>query len=423
MCSGLGRRYIERRHSADQEKDAAATRKRPAGSVARGAESPQSSDIDPTRIAGARARREKKRAQRKTASGQLSRAMAASVSSPSLVPPPESESRVAMRQEDSIAEDGEDGASDSSRSEERAAFPSSVGLRPCARPGCAKIEEHPQAFGTCMGCAELAYCSRVCQEVHWGVAHRSVCPGAALSGPAEPPPLQPLGGEEKLPVFPDDTDDAELPPPPPRIKLVLFDFDLTVLRKHTRGWFVGRVGDLVPFVSPVFLRLVPLLLRHQVAVGVVTFSDPLLGQSRGSDGVAGEPLVRAVLQLAFREFLARSQPGASLEERAAALVEHVHVAAAFPRLRNQQRERGCEPMPVSKAWHIEKIRDRLRLLGRNVSATEVMLFDDTKGNVKHALQSGVQAFLVDKARGFTRADWEAAVSTVCAKDDARAACS
>ena len=70
------------------------------------------------------------------------------------------------------------------------------------------------------------------------------------------------------------------------IRLVAIDFDMTLLDKHTGGHWYKSAEDLRCCIRPVFLRLIPALVKKGLAVAIVSFS-PQVG------------LIKNLLALAF----------------------------------------------------------------------------------------------------------------------------
>jgi FMN phosphatase YigB (HAD superfamily) len=205
--------------------------------------------------------------------------------------------------------------------------------------------------------------------------------------------------------------EAELPLPPSHIKLVLFDMDRTLLQKHTSGCFRGDIEVLSRHVTAACLHVIPRLLENGFFVGVVTFSDSLCLEKERRDGLAGEELVRRLLQSALRREFARREPQlseAEANERARGAVARIYVAAANPSLRNREHPRSR--MPENKQWHIGRILNNIRLReGVKIGLPEILFFDDSDTNVRNARHSGVHAFRVDQRTALTVRHWVEAI--------------
>ena len=213
--------------------------------------------------------------------------------------------------------------------------------------------------------------------------------------------------------------------PPRWIKMVLWDMDYTLLSTHTGGKWKKSIGELSRQVTRSFRLLVPHLIQRGYSVGVVTFSDSLVLDG-SSAGMAGQGLVRDLLIDTFTRLYGQIKSlGSDAKELARRNAEHiqkqVYVAAAYPTLRNKKdpefKGGSAVKMPNSKAWHIQKvINDYKSRTGKSLKCSEIMLFDDTIGNIEAALETGVHAFAVPAKRCFTSACWEAALTALKSPD-------
>ena len=165
------------------------------------------------------------------------------------------------------------------------------------------------------------------------------------------------------------------------------------------------------------------MLNNGIAVGIVTFSDELVLKTEGGrGGLAGEDLVSKLIIETFTNLYSQIPAFKGKESKTFARknAEHIlgqmYIAAALPRLRNQQKEykkKGGKLMPNSKDWHIEKvIQEFKKNQKQSLSYGEIMLFDDTYENVVAAWEKGVHAFCVPPQSAFTSSCWEAALKVL-----------
>lgn len=232
------------------------------------------------------------------------------------------------------------------------------------------------------------------------------------------------GGEDGKSVRKAGQERVLLPLPPKSIKLVLWDMDNTLLRMHTKGVWFDEIDQLVPAVTPAFSHLVPRLLREGFQVGVVTFSDANLAkQYRGRNGKGGADLVCPLLRLSFEGFLKRAgRPEKEAKVEAAKLVESIYVVGALPHYRNEYEEEfKRKNMPVSKQWHIERVKDMIakRSPGSpRVKNKEIIFFDDSQVNAAVAEKDGVNAVWVNPSDAFTVSDWMTCIVTLQTRENA-----
>jgi Ankyrin repeats (3 copies) len=197
--------------------------------------------------------------------------------------------------------------------------------------------------------------------------------------------------------------------PPSFIKLVVFDFDMTILKIHTGGCFVGDPSQLVPQVSRTFLELAPHLISNGFKVAVATFSDENMSDI-ASAGVAGESLVRQVLDSAFLQYFLHESDAAS---RTQALSDAFYVVAANPTLRNSNAADSDSRMSNSKEWHIQQIKQQVRSrFGEIVEDNSIMFFDDSAKNIEVASAAGIHAFRIDRNAAFNDDVWRGAIRTL-----------
>jgi len=212
-----------------------------------------------------------------------------------------------------------------------------------------------------------------------------------------------------------------LPLPPKKIKLVLWDMDNTLLSMHTRGVWFNKVEDLFEHVTLPFLQLVPRLLKEGFQVGVVTFSDAevakIYSEMEGRKGRGGEDLVGPVIHGAITQAaLSSGVDSKTATQSATKTVEQLYVVGALPDFRNMHTvEFQKKRMPMSKFWHIEKVKDlhQKRFPGSpRIKNEEILFFDDSASNICAAERDDVNARLVDPSNAFTEKDWLEAIEAL-----------
>ncbi|TYZ56983.1 hypothetical protein PybrP1_004582 [[Pythium] brassicae (nom. inval.)] len=160
-------------------------------------------------------------------------------------------------------------------------------------------------------------------------------------------------------------------------KLVCIDFDATLVGVHTGGTWTHSAADLHRYVRPLFLELVPRLVRRGVHVAVVTFSPQV-------------QLIRQVLALAFAADVARRL---ILRGDDASWQLAPADAAGFAPLwqtGGRHLDRSCKlPFVISAALQAagerrERVRNR-----------DTLLFDDDAANVRVVNDSGIAGVYFD----------------------------
>jgi len=155
------------------------------------------------------------------------------------------------------------------------------------------------------------------------------------------------------------------------IELVVFDFDRTILDKHSKG-FASRDGsDLKDYrhhVSCDFIAFAAALARRGIGIAIATFADDLIAAPirllRGRNILGGSAFVKAVLA-----------PHLSISEQdIVALYPPLHLFSSYPPF---------------KRYHLRCLR-----LGRGLRPAQVAFFDDDAGNVRDAAKQGYVAIHV-----------------------------
>jgi len=157
-----------------------------------------------------------------------------------------------------------------------------------------------------------------------------------------------------------------------KTKIVVFDFDKTITRKHTGGSvmlpaFADERYIKDNFADLEFFKFVAPFIRAQsVTVAIASF-----GEHDPNGLLSGEALIRKYLDVAFGP------------ERSKRLFPDYVIALWHP------ESRGKNEKKVGKQEHIAQI---IKILGARVSASEVVLFDDDEQNCKIANSKGMRAF-------------------------------
>lgn len=160
-------------------------------------------------------------------------------------------------------------------------------------------------------------------------------------------------------------------------KLVCIDFDATFVRVHTGGAWVRSAHDLRAFVRPLFLALVPLLVRAGIHVAVVTFSPQVA-------------LIREVLALCFHDHLVRKL--ILRGDDASWQLVHAETVEFLPLWQTNGRhlDRTFKlPFVISAA--LQASRERRDVI-RN---KDTVLFDDDAMNIRVAKDSGIAGIYFD----------------------------
>ena len=203
--------------------------------------------------------------------------------------------------------------------------------------------------------------------------------------------------------------------PPPCTKIVLWDMNQCMLNGHTGAITDENPQKLSKRVTEATRYMMSRLVKANIPVGVVTFSDQQLAKERGHGFIGGEALVRPLVHHALREHWHETLGNMSLEEatqRAKAFAEDsLMVRAALPEYRNENRDEKETPMPNNKKWHIEGIKSEFKKrTGKDVKNVEIVLFDDNYEIVDEAIDDmEVMGVLVNDIMGFTIRDWNNAM--------------
>jgi hypothetical protein len=160
------------------------------------------------------------------------------------------------------------------------------------------------------------------------------------------------------------------------INFLALDFDQTILSCHTGGRWQGSVDELLEFVRPVFIQLIPAAQEAGIEVAVVTFSHQV-------------SLVRAVLDSIMMS--AGSTDDISHNKNTTATYKS--PSGRIP-IRGNDRSwtyngkgarSGKQPHMASA---VEELEYRF---GVEITKATTLLIDDDSRNVRTALQHGVRA--------------------------------
>jgi len=209
------------------------------------------------------------------------------------------------------------------------------------------------------------------------------------------------------------------------IKLVIFDFDKTITRKHTGG-FVQVPAEITDeymdanFADLEFFKFVVPYIRAQgVHVAIGSF-----GEENIEALLSGIPLLRKYLDKVFGP--GKTDAGCTKSE------EHIPdelIALWHP------ESRGQDPKAVGKQNHIKHLIGKCQEIDGNgakpIPMSKVVLFDDDKTNIEIAVKKGIQAFFVEAVSskdatsptGFNRDVWRERFIPRKGKTDAKVGCS
>jgi hypothetical protein len=160
------------------------------------------------------------------------------------------------------------------------------------------------------------------------------------------------------------------------INFLALDFDQTILSCHTGGRWQGSVDELLEYVRPVFIQLIPAAQEAGIEVAVVTFSHQI-------------SLVRAVLDSIM--ISAGSTNNASNNNSTTATYKY--PSGRIP-IRGNDRSwtyngKGAR---TGKQPHMASAVEELEYrFGVEITKATSLLIDDDSRNVRTALQHGVRA--------------------------------
>ncbi|KAI2495037.1 hypothetical protein MHU86_19469 [Fragilaria crotonensis] len=144
------------------------------------------------------------------------------------------------------------------------------------------------------------------------------------------------------------------------INFLAIDFDKTIMEIHTGACWKQSAQELLPYVRPMFSRLIPLAIDEGIHVAVVTFSSKT-------------EMVRHILE--------------HITDRAA----EIPIRGGFPGSRTFMDEglgstKGKQAHMASAVEELEK-----RHKGLEITNASTLLIDDDAKNIQYALQHGVRA--------------------------------
>lgn len=151
---------------------------------------------------------------------------------------------------------------------------------------------------------------------------------------------------------------------------VCIDFDQTIVDVHTGGQWRFPAEDLESHVRPFFRCFIPLLLRNDMLVSVVTFS--------GQMGVITDVLRRAFPEF-YEEIPIRGIDGSwEYVGKGNTCGKQAHMASAATELKNRR--------------------------GTEITRESTILIDDDEKNIRIALEDGTKAVWFDPASPHTFVD-------------------
>uniref|UniRef100_K3X0D4 Uncharacterized protein n=1 Tax=Globisporangium ultimum (strain ATCC 200006 / CBS 805.95 / DAOM BR144) TaxID=431595 RepID=K3X0D4_GLOUD len=180
-------------------------------------------------------------------------------------------------------------------------------------------------------------------------------------------------------------------------KLVCIDFDATFVRVHTGGAWTRSALELRAHVRPLFLALLPLLVRADMRVAVVTFSPQV-------------SLIRDVIALCFPPQIA--QQVILRGDDASWQLVHADTVDFVPLWQTNGRHLDRKfklPFVISAARQASKERCDV------VRNRDTVLVDDDAVNIRVAIDSGITGIYFDPHEGETT-DEEKELATTPAFD-------
>lgn len=155
-----------------------------------------------------------------------------------------------------------------------------------------------------------------------------------------------------------------------RINFVCIDFDQTIVDLHTGGQWRNTANELETHVRPFFRCFIPLLLRNDLFVSVVTFS--------GQVGVITDVLKKAFPEF-YEEIPIRGADGSwEYVGKGNKTGKQHHMASAATELRNNK--------------------------GAEITKTSTILLDDDEKNIRLALEDSTKAVWFNPAAADTFVD-------------------
>ncbi|CXI19875.1 conserved Plasmodium protein, unknown function [Plasmodium berghei] len=174
------------------------------------------------------------------------------------------------------------------------------------------------------------------------------------------------------------------------IKMAVFDFDLTLIGKHSGGYIdkLNDIEDIGTSVTNAFKILSKRLYENDIKITVATFSDDeTIRYSKGKSPslIAGEELIQHCIK------------NSNCETK----IERVY--AYYPYYYKEPKKYMAlglkEPMSNDKSYHLKRIRNEF-----SVNINEIIFFDDDVKNCISAQREGYITFNVTGKKGFNFKD-------------------
>ena len=188
------------------------------------------------------------------------------------------------------------------------------------------------------------------------------------------------------------------------IRLIIFDFDKTIINLHTHGSFPkDRIEFLRTCTSPFFIKIVPILIERGFNVAITSFSDKKhLKPCDRKNHFCGPELITQFLKLHFNNNI----------------VKDIHIESFDPGFQYRSHFKNAIPedyysVIINKNIHIINLKHKL-----DITRDEQILFiDDTMKNIKY-LYGNVKGFCIPKGIKYLTEDyWDDIVSTLKERDD------
>ncbi|KEG01587.1 conserved Plasmodium protein, unknown function [Plasmodium vinckei vinckei] len=174
------------------------------------------------------------------------------------------------------------------------------------------------------------------------------------------------------------------------IKMAVFDFDLTLIGKHSGGYIdkLNDIEDIGTSVTNAFKILSKRLYENNIKITVATFSDDetiRYSKRKSSSLIAGEELIQHCIKHSNCE----------------TKIERVY--AYYPYYYKEPKKYMAlglkEPMSNDKSYHLKRIRNEF-----SVNIDEMIFFDDDVKNCISAQKEGYITFNVIGKKGFNFKD-------------------
>lgn len=171
-----------------------------------------------------------------------------------------------------------------------------------------------------------------------------------------------------------------------KIKMVVFDFDHTIIGAHSGG-FIDALNDennIGTAVTSDFKLFSKTLCKNNIKIAVATFSDEEFVRGNRNSGrlIAGEKLVQYCME--------KSKCDDIIIEKVYGYYPYYYQESS------KYKKLGLKkPMTGDKSYHLERIRSEF-----SVTFEEILFIDDDLRNCQSARKEGYLTFNVTGKQGF-----------------------